>query len=258
MNDQLTIVEINKLIDSEQFSEREIEKLKLDERKGVQKLLDRYEKQLKIKKQQESLFNSMLVYEKNLYKLGNNFVAGMDEAGRGPLAGPVVAAAVILKKDFYLPGLNDSKQLNKQTRENFFEIIKEEAISVGIGIIHSEEIDKLNIYQATKKAMKVAIQQLNPIPDHVLIDAVPLDNLPCTSDSITKGDQKSISIAAASVIAKVTRDNLMEELHNSYPHYNFASNKGYGTKEHLEAIIQCGVSPYHRRSFAPVKDVVNE
>ncbi|WP_226034962.1 ribonuclease HII [Aquibacillus saliphilus] len=257
MNNQLTIAEITELISSEMFTKVELENLKLDERKGVQKVINKYEKKLLLKAQQQENFNRMLVFENRQYDLGNRTVAGIDEAGRGPLAGPVVAAAVILKKDFYLPGLNDSKQLSKQMRESFFAIIKEEAISYGVGVIDNNQIDEINIYEATKRAMKSAIQQLNPIPDHLLIDAVPLDNLPCTSESITKGDQKSISIAAASVLAKVTRDKMMEEFHTKYPIYNFASNMGYGTKEHLNAIDLNGVSPYHRKSFAPVRDAIS-
>ncbi|SFB20590.1 RNase HII [Lentibacillus halodurans] len=177
---------------------------------------------------------------------------------RGPLAGPVVAAAVILPREFKLLGLNDSKQLNEETRNEYFTIIKNEAVSYGISMIDNQKIDQVNIYEATKLAMYNAIWQLNPAPDHILIDAVSLDQLSCTSESITKGDQESISIAAASILAKVTRDNLMKEIHKDYPAYGFASNMGYGTKQHLDTLTEQGVSPYHRKSFSPVHKAVSQ
>lgn len=252
MSKQQTVIAISKLLKEDKLSKETLEELKLDQRVGVQKLLTQYERKKEREAQQVLQYQQMLSYEKEQYNQGKDWIAGIDEAGRGPLAGPVVAAAVILKKDFYLAGLNDSKQINKDKREAFYSIIKEEAVSYGIGVVHHDEIDCINIFQATKKAMKIAIEQLNPLPDHVLVDAVQLEDLLCTSEAIIKGDQKSVSIAAASILAKVTRDHFMEDLHNKYPVYNFLSNKGYGTREHLDAISKYGICTYHRKTFTPV------
>ncbi|MBM7571804.1 ribonuclease HII [Aquibacillus albus] len=251
-----TIATISDRLFRDEFSKEELVQLKQDKRVGIQRLLKKYERKLEREQMQRQHFEQMMTFENFQYDLGKQMVAGLDEVGRGPLAGPVVAAAVVLPADFYLGGLNDSKQLSKQTREAYFEEITQRAITYGVGVIHNQEIDRMNIYEATKKAMKKAIQLLSPIPDHVLIDAMKLDDLPCTSESITKGDQKSVSIAAASIIAKVTRDRMMEELHQTYPHYNFASNVGYGTKEHLEAVERHGICPYHRQSFEPIQSFV--
>ena len=174
-------------------------------------------------------------YENELYNTGIEYIGGVDEVGRGPLIGSVVAACVVLPKDFILEGLNDSKKLSEKKRDEYFEIIKEKAISIGIGIVDEKKIDKVNIYEATKIAMKEAIKNTNIKLEHVLIDAMPLDiDIPTTS--IIKGDAKSISIAAASVIAKVTRDKMMYDLDKKYPMYDLAHNKGYGTKKHIESI----------------------
>lgn len=250
-----TIKEIGDLLTSSELAEEYLLELKKDKRKGVHKLIEKYEKDLEKNKQLRQNFEEMLVYERIQLSEGKRWIAGMDEAGRGPLAGPVVAAAVVLPEDFYLPGLNDSKQLKAKTREYFFDAIKNGAICYGIGIINNEEVDHLNIYQATKMGMMEAIHQLDPAPEHILIDAVKLNGLPCSSEAIVKGDQKSVSIAAASVLAKVTRDRIMGSIHKEYPAYNFAANMGYGTKSHMEAINTHGITPYHRRSFAPVKHV---
>lgn len=192
-------------------------------------------------------------YEKELYKSGCKYIGGVDEVGRGPLIGSVVAACVILPPDFVLEGLNDSKKLSEKKRDEFYKIIWDKATSIGIGIVDENVIDEVNIYEATKIAMKKAISDTNIKPDHVLIDAMPLDiDVPTTS--IIKGDAKSISIAAASVIAKVTRDRMMYELDKIYPMYGLASNKGYGTKKHIEAIKKYGITKYHRLSFKPVSE----
>ncbi|MGI8315107.1 ribonuclease HII [Halobacillus mangrovi] len=257
MTRMMTITEIKKKMKQAELSHKEIEHLRNDARKGVQKLISQYDsiqmKQAKLKKQ----YDEMMAYEKENYYKGKAFIAGIDEAGRGPLAGPVVAAAVILPEDFYLEGLNDSKKLSLDQREQFFKEILNSA-DTGRGIVTSEEIDRLNIYQATKLAMKRAVNDLFQSPDHLLIDAVTLDDLPLTQTNIVKGDQKSVSIAAASVIAKVIRDRMMADLHSKYPMYQFVSNQGYGTKEHLKALETHGPSPYHRRSFAPVRDLINK
>ena len=190
-------------------------------------------------------------YENELWSKGINYIGGIDEVGRGPLVGPVVTACVILPKDFSCPGLTDSKKLSEKKRNEYFEYIKEHALSIGIGIKSNKEIDELNILEATKRAMKESIYNGSIIPEHVLIDAVKLD-LDIPSTSIIKGDAKSISIAAASVIAKVTRDAMMYELDKKYPEYGFKDNKGYGTKKHIEALEEYGYLDEHRQSFKPV------
>lgn len=196
-------------------------------------------------------------YEKELYDKGCKYIGGVDEVGRGPLIGSVVAACVILPFDFALDGLTDSKKLSEKKRDEFYKIIWDKAIAIGIGIVDEKVIDEVNIYEATKIAMKKAICDTNIKPDHVLIDAMPLDiDVPTTS--IIKGDAKSISIAAASVIAKVTRDRMMYELDKIYPMYGLASNKGYGTKKHIEAIKKYGITKYHRLSFKPVCEYKNK
>lgn len=201
-------------------------------------------------------------YERELQKQGLQFIGGVDEVGRGPLIGNVVAACVVLPIHFQLEGLTDSKKLSEKKRNEFYEVICEQALAIGIGEVSEKEIDELNIYQATKKAMKIAIDMVcNQIKlEHVLIDAMPLDiDLPTTS--IIKGDAKSITIAAASVVAKVVRDREMYELDKIYPMYDLAHNKGYGTKKHLQAIEKYGITKYHRITYAPVtkyKDKINE
>lgn len=191
-------------------------------------------------------------YEKLVESRGYRCIAGVDEAGRGPLAGPVVAAAVILTRPLHelLIGLNDSKQLSEKQRERFFAALTETLhVPYGIGIVSREIIDQINIAQATYRAMQQAVDTLPVQPDHVLIDGLPVRTLTHSHTAIVKGDALSYSIAAASVIAKVTRDHLMSELHQQYPQYNFAKHKGYGTPEHIALLKQHGPSPIHRRSF---------
>lgn len=196
------------------------------------------------------------IYERELREKGINLIAGVDEVGRGPLVGPVVTACVILPEKFDLEGLTDSKKLSEKKREILYKEIEEQALGIGIGIVDNEEIDNINILNATKKAMKMAINNCNIRPEHVLIDAVKLDiDIPTTS--IIKGDLKSITISAASVIAKVTRDHMLYELDKKYPMYDFKHNKGYPTKKHIEAIMEYGIIKEHRRSFSPVKEYVN-
>ena len=199
----------------------------------------------------------MKEFENELYNNEINFIAGIDEVGRGPLVGPVVTAAVILPKDFYDERINDSKKLTEKKRELLYDVIMENALSVGIGISSPEVIDEINILNATKKAMIEAINNLSVKPQHLLIDAVKLDiDIPQTS--IIKGDAKSESIAAASIIAKVTRDRMMVELDKKYPMYDFKHNKGYGTKKHIEALYKYGPLKEHRKSFAPVSELTNK
>lgn len=196
-------------------------------------------------------------FENELYNLGVNLVAGIDEVGRGPLVGPVVACAVILPKDFYMEEINDSKKLSEKKRKMLYSVIMENAISVGIGVKSEKVIDEVNIYEATKLAMIDAVNNLSVKPEHLLIDAMKLDiDIPQTS--IIKGDSKSESIAAASIVAKVTRDRMLDELDLVYPEYDFKNNKGYGTKKHLEAIKKYGVIDEHRRSFSPVSEALKK
>lgn len=199
-------------------------------------------------------------YENELYDKGLNFIGGVDEVGRGPLIGSVVAACVVLPRDFVLDGLTDSKKLSEKKRDEFYKVIEDKAIAIGIGVVDEKKIDEVNIYEATKIAMKEAIKNTGIKLDHVLIDAMPLD-IDVDTTSIIKGDAKSISIAAASVIAKVTRDKMMYDLDKVYPMYDLAHNKGYGTKKHIEAIKKYGITKYHRLSYKPVsdyKDKVND
>ena len=195
-------------------------------------------------------------YEKEAYALGYNFIAGVDEVGRGPLVGPVVTACVILPKDFELEGLTDSKKLTEKKRDIFYDIIMEKALSVSVGIMDQNVIDKVNIYEATKLAMYEAIEKSKIKPDYILIDAMKLEKLDIPSVSIIKGDLKSISISAASVIAKVTRDRMMYNLDLKYPMYDFKNNKGYPTKKHVEAIEKYGIIEEHRKTFSPVSKYV--
>lgn len=233
-----------------------IKKCLLDERKGVQELINRWKKKQDLQKAENERLRKMMLYENEAQKQGFQFIAGIDEVGRGPLAGPVVAAAVILPNDAFLPGINDSKKLTAKRREELYKEIIEKAIAVGIGLISAEEIDKLNIYQATKKAMLAAIQQLNFLPDFLLIDAMKLD-VPVSQQSLIKGDSSSISIASASIVAKVYRDRLMVEYSKKYPQYQFERNMGYGTRGHLQAIRTYGPTPIHRKSFSPIKEMIN-
>jgi ribonuclease HII len=198
-------------------------------------------------------------YEKELRDKEIKFIAGVDEVGRGPLVGPVVAACVVLPEEFNLDGLTDSKKLSEKKRDFYFEEVKRQALGYGIGIIDEKKIDEVNIYEATKLAMKEAIEDCKKMCkiEHVLIDAMPLE-LDVDTTSIIKGDLKSITISAASVIAKVTRDRMLDELHEKYPMYDFKKNKGYPTKKHLEAIEEYGIIDEHRRSYGPVKNYLEK
>ncbi|VGO18464.1 ribonuclease HII [Pontiella sulfatireligans] len=203
----------------------------------------------------------VLLYEKEAWASGFLRLAGIDEAGRGPLAGPVVAAAVIFDPDYIKAGLEpvygkltDSKAMTERRREEYFQILQEsEFVSIGVGIIDSAEIDQINILKATHKAMALAATEVDP--EYALVDGLPVKGLPCESRSIVKGDALSISISAASIIAKVTRDRIMVELDARYPDYGFSQHKGYGTKRHLEALKKNGATPEHRNSFRPVAEL---
>lgn len=214
----------------------------------------------KISKESRSIgvkMNDLLIYEKELYKTGVELIAGVDEVGRGPLFGPVVTAAVILPKNYKLEGLTDSKKLTPRKRDEFYDIIMKDAIAVSIGMKDPEVIDEVNIYEATKLAMMEAIEGLNPKPEHILIDAMKLEKLDIPSTSIIKGDAKSESIAAASVIAKVTRDRILDEVGEQYPGYGFEQHKGYPTKAHIEAVKKYGLIEGYRKTFEPIKSIIN-
>ena len=186
-----------------------------------------------------------------------DYICGVDEVGRGPLVGPVVACAVILPKNYYIEGLTDSKKLSKKKRESFFEIINKDALAIGIGVVDNQKIDEINILEASRLAMKIAVNNLKIKPNVILTDAMKLD-MGIDEEDIIKGDLKSITISAASVVAKVTRDKMMEELHNKYPMYNFIKNNGYPTKEHVEAIKKYGIIEEHRKTFSPIKDIIKK
>lgn len=255
MSNSQSIAEIKLLLaDITEPTDPLLTELRLDSRKGVQTELKRWQSQYD--KIQNSIAHHalMLTYEKELQAEGFQAIAGIDEVGRGPLAGPVVAAAVILPADMPTLPINDSKKLSKKVRNELYDIILEKA-DVGIGIVDNRGIDELNIYQATKKAMVMAVECLSSKPDALLIDAMQLA-LPVKQVSLIKGDAKSYSIAAASIVAKVYRDRIMEEYAVQYPNYGFENNSGYGTKIHLEGLEDCGYTPIHRQSFEPIKTMV--
>lgn len=224
-----------------------------DTRQGVQQAIRQWERRMQKQDQAYALFEEMQYFEKQAKKDGYQFIAGIDEVGRGPLAGPVVAAAVILPDDCQLLGVNDSKKLSAAKREQLFTQIKAQALAIGVGIVEHTTIDEINIYQATKVAMGKALDELVVVPDYLLIDAMKLE-VPTPQESLIKGDARSISIAAASIVAKVMRDRLMADYADRYPGYGFEKNAGYGTKEHLIALQSQGICPIHRRTFAPIKD----
>ncbi len=218
-----------------------------DGRAGVQKLITQARNRLNKLEAERQRIWKLGSYEREYAKMG--YVCGVDEAGRGPLAGPVVAGAVILPKDCDILYINDSKKLGEKKREELYAVILEQAVAVGIGMASPGRIDEVNILNATYEAMKEAIQKLSSAPDILLNDAVTIPGISIPQVPIIKGDAKSISIGAASIIAKVTRDRIMEQYHKEMPEYGFASNKGYGTKEHIQALKTYGASPIHRASF---------
>ena len=232
------------------------EELIYDARAGVQSAINKRKRELQKQVEEDLRLEKMLAYEKELYAQGIHLIAGVDEVGRGPLAGPVVAAAVILPENCKIPGLNDSKKIPKTKHQAIYQAVLDQALSIGIGVKDNRVIDQVNIYEATKLAMLEAIQELEPQPQHLLIDAMKLD-LPISQTSIIKGDANSLSIAAASIVAKVTRDQMMTAYDQEYPGYDFAQNAGYGTTKHLEGLEKQGVSPIHRRSFEPIKSMTD-
>ncbi|MEG3268622.1 ribonuclease HII [Streptococcus suis] len=229
--------------------------LSQDERAGVQTAIKKRRKELEKEAAEDARLEAMLFYEKALYENGVEFIAGIDEVGRGPLAGPVVVAAVILPKGCKIGYLNDSKKIPKSKHEAIYQEVMERAVAVGVGIKDAAVIDEVNIYEATKLAMLEALGQLSQEPEHLLIDAMKLDT-PIPQTSIIKGDAKSLSIAAASIVAKVTRDKMMADYDKEFAGYGFAKNAGYGTAEHLEGLNKLGITPIHRKTFEPIKSMV--
>ena len=253
-----TIKEIKEQLASiQRLDDPLLTELEQDSRSGVIQAIAKRKREIQKRLDEDERLEAMLAYEKECYARGMELIAGVDEVGRGPLAGPVVAAAVILPKACKIPGLNDSKKIPKSKHKEIYEAVLQNAIAIGIGVKDNQVIDQVNIYEATKLAMMEAIGQLDPQPQHLLIDAMKLD-LPISQTSIIKGDANSLSIAAASIVAKVTRDQMMEEFDREYPGYDFAQNAGYGTANHLAGLDQLGVTPIHRRSFEPVKSMCED
>ena len=253
-----TIKEIKEqLANIQRLDDPLLTELEQDSRSGVIQAIAKRKREIQKRLDEDERLEGMLAYEKECYARGMELIAGVDEVGRGPLAGPVVAAAVILPKACKIPGLNDSKKIPKSKHKEIYEAVLQNAIAIGIGIKDNHVIDQVNIYEATKLAMMEAIGQLDPQPQHLLIDAMKLD-LPISQTSIIKGDANSLSIAAASIVAKVTRDQMMEEFDREYPGYDFAQNAGYGTAKHLAGLDKLGVTPIHRRSFEPVKSMCED
>lgn len=218
-----------------------------DDRSGVQKLIVSANKRLEALAKEKQRLEQLKSYEREYESY--SYICGIDEVGRGPLAGPVVAGAVILPKDCDILYINDSKQLSEKKREELYEVIMEQAVTCGLGFASPERIDEINILQATYEAMREAVGKLKPQPDLLLNDAVTIPEISIPQTPIIKGDAKSISIGAASIIAKVTRDRMMVEYDKLFPEYDFASNKGYGSAKHMEALRKYGPAPIHRRSF---------
>ena len=253
-----TIKEIKEqLANIQRLDDPLLAELEQDSRSGVIQAIAKRKRDIQKRIDEDERLEGMLTYEKECYARGMELIAGVDEVGRGPLAGPVVAAAVILPKACKIPGLNDSKKIPKSKHKEIYEAVLQNAIAIGIGIKDNQVIDQVNIYEATKLAMREAIGQLEPQPQHLLIDAMKLD-LPISQTSIIKGDANSLSIAAASIVAKVTRDQMMEEFDCEYPGYDFTQNAGYGTANHLAGLHKLGVTPIHRRSFEPVKSMCED
>ena len=248
-----TIKQVEEFFAQGQVTEEFLAACAQDSRKAVGTLVRRYQREQADRKRVAELYS----FEREFWAKGCALVAGVDEAGRGPLAGPVSVAAVILPHELYLPKINDSKKISAKVREELYDEIMDKAVAVKAAFVDAKTIDRVNIYQATINGMYESIFGLEQEPQAVLIDAVKLENLNVPSLSIIKGDAKSASIAAASIIAKVNRDRLMDEYDKKYPEYGFAHHKGYGTAEHIAALRQYGPCPIHRKSFEPIRSMVD-
>ena len=250
----MKISEVKELLAGEPTAEQ-LATLKDDERSGVQKLVAAYYKRLEKAALEKERFAKMLTYEKEYYAQGVRYVAGVDEAGRGPLAGPLVIAAVILPQDVFISGLNDSKQISAVKRDKLYDEIIAKAVAIEVNVVSVSNIDKYNIYSATQRGMAEVLEHLPVRPQVALIDAMPVQVKDMETVPIVHGDALSVSIAAASIIAKVTRDRIMERLDEKFPAYGFANNKGYGSGAHMQAIAEFGATRWHRRSYEPVKSM---
>lgn len=251
----MTVAEIRNLLKSGNPSDEVLQEIAEDPRKGVQALFFSYVRRKKKEAEEQFRVESLYKVESRFYKEGKKYIAGIDEVGRGPLAGPVTVAAVILPPHLFIKGLNDSKKVRPAERERIAGIIHEKALAVSIWSLPPSEIDALNIYQATMKAMYEAVKHLTVPPEAVIVDAMPL-HFKVPTVSMVHGDARSASVAAASIVAKVYRDHLMEKYDQTYPGYGFRENKGYGTAEHIAAIRKLGITPIHRKSFEPVKSML--
>ncbi|MBM7555323.1 ribonuclease HII [Halanaerobacter jeridensis] len=252
--EQLTIKEIkNKINNLNNISQQLMQQLKADSRKGVQQIAQRIERKKAKAQAAKEKYQEMRKYEKKKLADGYDLICGIDEAGRGPLAGSVVAGAVILGTDTYIPGLDDSKKLSEKKREELFDIIYQKAEAVGVGIVDQDRIDEINILQATYEAMTEAVDDLGVQPNYLLIDSETIPQVDIPQAGIEKGDSQSVSIAAASIIAKVTRDRMLVEYDEQYPEYGFAGHKGYGTKSHRQALEKFGPCDIHRKSYQIVQ-----
>ncbi len=247
----MSVNEIQKLLRERGsfLSKQERNALINDSRSGVRKLYQQFCRQEALAQKERARLENLRLYEKEARNRGFRIIAGVDEAGRGPLAGPVVAAAVILPPETNIPGIDDSKRLSPARRENLYHEIVNNAVCWSVGIADVEEIDNINILRATLLAMQRAVRALTQVPDYILVDAVQIPGISVRQLPIVKGDGKSMSIAAASIIAKVTRDNMMDEFDKNFPQYGFASHRGYGTPEHLEMLKKYGPCPLHRKTF---------
>lgn len=253
----MTIAEVRALLRSPDADPETVAALAADPRKGVRDLAAAYLRRLERENAEMARVEALYRYESEFYKKGVRYVAGIDEVGRGPLAGPVTAAAVILPPHWFAVGLNDSKKVTPKRREELAEAIRREAAAVSVVSLPPEDIDALNIYEATMMAMYEAVKRLAVPPEAVIVDAMPLHfSVPVLS--LVHGDAKSASVAAASIVAKVHRDHLMDEYAERYPEYDFARNKGYGTAEHIAAIERYGITPIHRKSFDPVRSMLED
>ena len=250
----MKISEVKELLAGEPTAEQ-LATLKDDERSGVQRLVASYYKRMEKEAFERERFDKMLTFEKEYYAQGMQYVAGVDEAGRGPLAGPLVIAAVILPQDVFIPGLNDSKQISAVKRDKLYDEIIAKAVAIEVNIVSVSNIDKYNIYSATQRGMAEVLEHLPVRPQVALIDAMPVQVKDMETVPIVHGDALSVSIAAASIIAKVTRDRIMERLDEKFPAYGFANNKGYGSGAHMQAIAEFGATRWHRRSYEPVKSM---
>lgn len=251
----MTISEIRAMLAQDTVPMDVLETIMADERKGVQQLFSAYTKRCEREAAERLRVEEMYEPESQFYKQGLTYVAGMDEVGRGPLAGPVTVAAVILQPHTFFKGLNDSKKVSPKHREELAKEIEEKAVAVSIVSLPAEEIDAVNIYEATMEAMYKAVRNLRVAPEAVVVDAMPL-HFSVPTLSLIHGDAKSASVAAASIVAKVHRDHLMDEYDEMYPGYGFAQHKGYGTAEHIDALRRLGITPIHRKSFEPLKSMI--